>query len=257
MTSQKQFAAPFTDTYTQEEINFYGLENYAGSYDNVIIRTRDLIGRCDELFNVSFHTGDITFPSLWASGQLWMSLTPLEIQSHWIPITKSKGKCATGGLGMGYYTLRAMAKDEVESVDVYERDGRIVKMFCDNFSERKGFGKLNFIMGDVRETMMDKEYDFVFMDIYPTQLTDEVLSDIPLFTSRNTIHEYHPWMVEVVWQQYYHRQLGEDIPDGMAHLLVLHSMSEGHNLRSPFEILSDDYIREFADAMHLISREVV
>jgi len=180
---------PFTDSFVLKEIKFYGISNY--NKNSIKIETVPILGRCDDYLNVNFRNGSISCPRFFINNKLWMSLTPMEIQSHYVPIKQAIGNISVGGLGMGYFLLKVMKKNNVKSIDVYELEESVVNFFIENFKHRKGFNKVNFIIGDIRETMKNKIYDFVYMDIYAEMLSDLVISDKKLFLKNNKISNYH------------------------------------------------------------------
>jgi hypothetical protein len=194
--------APFSMDYLKEELEWYGnTDTYkSGSVEvrNVVIP----IARLDDYFNVNMYVDLPPIPTLYIDGTLWMSLTPMEIQSAWVPIQDAYGRVATGGLGLGYITLKWMEDDKVDHIDVYEMNEEVVRHFVERFSDREGFDKVNFIMGDMRENMDDKTYDYVWVDIYATMLPDEVISDAELFMSNNDIDNYRFWGEERVVLDY-------------------------------------------------------
>ena len=187
---------PFSDAYMAEEVRKYGVKEYEKG--RVKIFSRPIVGRCDDYLNVEFRTDSEPMPILLIDDNLWMSLSFMEIQSHYLPILRSNGKVATGGLGLGYYTMRVAQKDEVESVDVYEKERAIIDFFIDKFGQRDWFKKIKIIEGDVRKLMKKCEYDFVYMDIYQTLLEDSVITDAAKFPWSNYIKEYHFWGQELV-----------------------------------------------------------
>jgi len=190
--------SPFDIDYVKGEIEFYGLNDY--DKDGVRIVTKQLIGRADEFLNKWFWTEEdgLNIPVLFIDNQLWMSLTPMEIQSAFIADCDAEGKVATAGMGMGYFTLKCMENDCVNQIDVYEIDPRIIEFFNKNFSHREGFDKVHIIEGDVRKKLVGKYYDYVFMDPYKTLLPDEVIEDAIFFKKKNKIEEYVFWGYEKV-----------------------------------------------------------
>ena len=185
---------PFKDNFLQKEIAFYRLVDYDA--DGVKIITKTVNGRLGEYLNKGFHI-DVKFPVMFIDNELWMSLSFAEVQSHHLPIKYANGVVGTGGLGMGYFTLRAAAKDNVDRVDVYEMNPKVIEFFKKSFSRRKGFKKINFIEGDVRVNLKGKEYDFFFMDIYQSmELNQWVIDDIINSTEYSTIIHYHFWGLE-------------------------------------------------------------
>lgn len=188
---------PFNDAYTEKEIRFYNLSDY--DKNGILVKTEELSGRCDDYFNKNFRTGEISVPILFIDKKLWMSLTPMEIQSHYLPIKRASGNVGIGGLGMGYSLLRIMAKPEVKKVTVYEIDQRVIDFFKENFLHRKGFSKVTFYNMDIR-TVHSRVFDFFYMDIYQSMLPEEVVSDKLKFVDKNIIKEYHFWGQEKIFK---------------------------------------------------------
>jgi hypothetical protein len=107
----------------------------------------------------------------------------MEAQSQHLPIQFACGEAATVGLGMGHFALRAVAKEEVDSLDVYEQDPRVISLFRSLFSKRPGFDKIRFIEGDARETLpaSKRVYDTLYADPYPVLCDDDAVEDLKLF----------------------------------------------------------------------------
>lgn len=188
---------PFRDEWLDEEVKFYALpEPY--NKDGVEVKLVEPQGVLDDYFNKNFRLGTIKVPLLKVDDEVWMSITYMEVQSLYVPLALARGRSATAGLGLGYFPLRAAEKPEVESIDVYEREPRVIDFFVKTFSGRPGFEKLNFIAGDVRELLVGKEYDYVFMDPYQTLLPDQVIPDIIHFKTENRIGQYRFWGQEAV-----------------------------------------------------------
>lgn len=193
---------PFTNEYLRSEIEFYGGEEYDDKNGaRLILKPLPSIVRLDDYLNKALRGVselDTPIPMLYIDKRLWMSLTWMEVQSNFCPIHLSAGIVGTAGLGMGYYALRAAGLDEVERVDAYEIDPRVINYFKERFKNRPEFKKIHLIEGDARELIKDKEYDFLYVDIYPTLLGDEVLDDVKWFSDRNHIDVYHFWGIEKI-----------------------------------------------------------
>ena len=182
---------PFSDNFVRQEVDFYGHQEY--DHQGVQVTMVNPSGRLDDYLNTNFRTGGLNFPRLCVGKTLWMSLSPMEAQSHFLPILFAEGEVGVGGLGLGYYTLRVMAKGEVDRVTVFEQDPKVIEYFKTRFGSREGFSKVRFVEGDARETMKGYDFSFVFMDIYPTLCGDDMVEDIALFNGANDIDIYHPW----------------------------------------------------------------
>lgn len=153
----------------------------------------DIAGRLDGYLYKSIENIK-KVPILTINGQTWMSLTPMEIQSHFIPILKAEGVVGVAGLGFGYYIQEILQKDEVESIDVYEINQDVIDMYIANFGEHE---KLNIIKADVLE-MKGKEYDFFYADIYPEQMDVSAIEHKNILTYHNNIDDYFFWTQEAV-----------------------------------------------------------
>lgn len=198
MDDLRMFKGVFDNEYARHEIEWYGLRE--AKHGSVELRPRILTGRQDNYLSKEYHIGGIEVPILYRDNELWMSLTPMEVQSAAYALATAYGDIATTGLGMGYYALRAAGSDAVDSVDVYEISQDVIDFFNASFSDRPGFEKINILQGDVRELMKGKTYDHVFIDPYQDMLPDEVITDIELFYSENEIGMYLFWGYEfVVW----------------------------------------------------------
>lgn len=199
---------PFTFEYLEKELAFYNLpKDYKFENTDIKVVNRQFMGgQLDDYLNTNFYTETFQIPSLFIGGKIWMSVTPLEIQSAYLALKRANGVISTCGLGLGYYALRAALKDEVERVDVYEINDNIISWFLETFKDRKEIEKINIIAGNVFDNLKGKTYNYVFMDRYQTLLSDEVISDIYHFSKSNTIKRYDFWGQERVlfssWNTY-------------------------------------------------------
>lgn len=189
---------PFTDDYWENEIKAYGLTPAPYVVDHVAVEWFKIKGRCDDYLNVNMRFSDIKMPRLLINGHLWMSLTPMEIQSAALAIFRAKGHVVSGGLGLGYFALRAAAKPEVSKVTVFEQDALVIEWFNRTFKDRAEFKKIEIIPGDMRKTFKKYSVDFCFVDIYQDMLPDEVLTDASQFRRQNKIQRYMFWGYEKV-----------------------------------------------------------
>jgi len=175
---------PFSDAFVKQEYDFYGVsENY--KKDGLRVIQQNVIGRCDDYLNKNFRVGMKSL-ALIKEGDVWMSLTPMEIESNYLHIFEAEGQVFTGGLGLGYFPLRAAAKESVESVVVYETDKRVIDFFKSAHSARKELEKIEIRESCWREALRsgDIEYhDYIYSDIYPYLCDDDILDDIREFHS--------------------------------------------------------------------------
>lgn len=198
MRETKLAVNPFIDEYWESEIKAYGLKPERYQVEHVAVEWFKIQGRCDDYLNVNMRFSDTLLPRLVIGDQLWMSLTPMEIQSAALAIHRARGHVVSGGLGLGYFALRAAAKESVSSVTVFEQDALVIEWFKRVFKGRKELEKIEIVEGDMRKTFKGYTVDFCFVDIYQDMLPDEALTDISLFRRKNAIKRYHFWGYEKV-----------------------------------------------------------
>lgn len=191
---------PFTDEYWKQEVAWWceGLKT-APCSGNIKLDWMQIRGRCDDYLNNNLRFETLEVPRLCIGKNLWMSLTPMEIQSAFLVAHVATGKVITAGLGLGYFTLKVAAKPTVTEVVVYEREQELVDWFKHEFKNRPGFDKVKFVVGDARKTFKGQTADYAFVDIYPDMLPDEVITDAAKFTKANKIKHYTYWGFELVF----------------------------------------------------------
>src|SRR3974377_1497787 len=58
----------------------------------------------------------------------WMSLTPMELESHMPHIAAAHGTVVVAGLGMGFYLYNVLCKPEVRKVIVLEKNKDVANL---------------------------------------------------------------------------------------------------------------------------------
>lgn len=188
---------PFTDEHWRAELKAYGLKRAAFHVDNVCVRWTYIYGRCDDYLNVNMRFDKATkFPQLIINDKLWMSLSPMEIQSSALAIHRATGHVLAVGLGLGYFALRAAAKPDVTKVTVFENEPMVVEWFKRAFKGRPELEKIEIVEGDARKTLKGYTADFAYVDIYRMLLEDTTFTDEKLFRRSNRIQRYMFWGYE-------------------------------------------------------------
>lgn len=217
---------PFTDEFVAQELEFYGAAEY--SRNGVRCIDIEYCGFAPDYLNKNFRLKTAT-KVLTIDGQTWMSLTPMEIESNYLPIYESHGDVYAGGLGMGYFALRSASKKEVSKVIVYELDKRVIDFFEATHKHREEFKKIEIRNRDWREALRSGEIPrdaFIYSDIYLRLCGGDVLSDAVEFAPKYQMFRF--WGMELVILS-----------------AVLH-----HGIRSPlFGIWLNlrDFLRKFAE----------
>ena len=172
---------PFSEEYFVSELAFYGLkEPYSKN-------------------GLSVWSDEQGIPFLKFDDTIWMTLKPKIVQTHYLSTSRATGAVLTGGLGLGYFPLRVAAKDNVQRVDVYELDRRVIDFFIERFSDRPEMEKINLIHGDFRE-LASGHYDYALVDIYtnPVSSISQVFQDLTLLKSRVTVSKIQVWCEELI-----------------------------------------------------------
>lgn len=123
---------------------------------------------------------------------LWMRISPHEIQGCFESVKRAKGRVGVVGLGLGYFTEEVLKKKEVSEVIVYELSEEVIEIYNKNFGQNS---KLTIIHGDAFNAKREK-FDFFFVDIYEYNLRDTVVEHYVRFNEIHNIEEYSFWGVE-------------------------------------------------------------
>jgi SAM-dependent methyltransferase len=238
----------FSDQYIKDQLEFYNGKPW--SKENVAISIESPSGRIDDYLNINFRKSLPPTPILRIDGGIWMSLTPMELQSAHVPICRATGHVVTGGLGLGYFVLACMANENVTSITVYEINPIIIEYFKESFSDREGFEKVTFVEGDMRELFKDQECDFAFIDIYQTLCPDELITDASQFLNNNIIGEYRVWGQEKIMFEGLNNEIHCEVSyeDKMFFIEFLESEFVGLYR----EGLNTDYIEKALDALGIL-----
>ena len=99
----------------------------------------------------------------------WMSLTPMELESHMPHIAAAWGTVVVAGLGMGFFLYNILRKPKVTRVVVLEKDANLLTLF--NKAIRRNcwphLDKFELWLGDALEFVPEHDVDFLFADIWP------------------------------------------------------------------------------------------
>jgi hypothetical protein len=151
-------------------------------------------------------------PVLRLDGAVWMSLTPMEVQSAYMPIRLARGRVGTAGLGLGYFVQRVLEKPAVERVVVCELRPEVLALYVRTFGE--AHPKLELRHANAR-LLEGESFDFFFADMYRQLLTPQAIDDMARLCSANTIRRYHWWSIEQMVFEVVQAGLAERLPAWM------------------------------------------
>jgi hypothetical protein len=196
------FENPFTFEHFLSRLDFYGPIKPI-KVGPVTLDTFTIDDRLNDYFNKNWYEIKRPMPRLTIDdpdlpiSNVWMSITPLEIQSHALAIYKAAYDVYTSGLGMGYFALSAAAKSEVDNVIVYELRPEVIEIFTNQFQHRPEFSKIEIREGDFLEALRNEEIDsdeVIFNDIYPSLNTEAAIDHFAEFLPLYPNYEF--WGIE-------------------------------------------------------------
>ncbi|MDB5679685.1 hypothetical protein [Sphingomonas bacterium] len=113
---------------------------------------------------------------------IWMSLTPLEIESEQIGVEAAYGHVAILGLGMGWAAAACALKPEVTRVTVIERDPDVIALHAelDLFGRLPGDAgaKVRIVEADALAWVADAPVDVMIADIWLPLVSDGRIDEI-------------------------------------------------------------------------------
>lgn len=148
---------------------------------------------------------------------VWMSLTPMELESHAPHIEKATGTVVVGGLGLGMYVYNILQKPEVTKVVVVEKEAAIADMFTkimvDDGWRALADEKLHIIIDDIIEPSKDETQelcvnaDYLYVDIWATMCDEAALPDMIKIVEWVDPTECGWWCMEMDYISIFHRHL--------------------------------------------------
>lgn len=114
------------------------------------------------------------------NGRIWMSLTPMELESQAMFLDYAEGHTVVVGGGMGVILYNIMKKESVTKVTLVEVDPEIIKLlYAIGIENWPGYDKLTVFMGDLTEDhpVVATDAQFVYVDIWPTLNEERAVRD--------------------------------------------------------------------------------
>ena len=118
---------------------------------------------------LSYFTNDESYLALSYKGEVWMSITPNEINTMSPYIKEASGRVIVLGLGLGYYPFMISEKETVEQITIVELDQNIIDIFNQHllplFPHKE---KIKIIKGDAIKFLENNKdhYQYVFADLW-------------------------------------------------------------------------------------------
>ena len=78
---------------------------------------------------LSYFAEPVKYLALTYKGEVWMSITPNEINTMQPSVDKANGSVLVLGLGLGYYPFMVSSKNNVNDILIIEKDQTIIEIF--------------------------------------------------------------------------------------------------------------------------------
>ena len=137
-------------------------------------------------------------PVLTMKDAIVTSLSPMEVESQYMPIELAFGRVGVAGLGMGYYVDSIVDKDDVQEIIVYEPNKALIDLYYD-MKHSLINRKIKILNRDIKYVHGEK-FDFFFNNSYEEPYDYSAIEDLSHICSRNEVREYHWWTMEAFIQ---------------------------------------------------------
>ena len=123
-----------------------------------------------EYTTLGFFNKDYHYLTLSKNNNIWMCITPNEINTMKPHLDKARGRVITFGLGLGYFAFMASNKKEVSKVTIIEKDENVINLFLDNLLPHfPNKNKIEIIKVDALDYIAKDHlvnYDYAFFDLW-------------------------------------------------------------------------------------------
>ncbi len=124
-----------------------------------------------EITNLGYFNNEFQYLTLSYKNEIWMLITPNEINTMSKQIAVAKGNVLTFGLGLGYYQFMISLKENVNNIYIVEKDKNIIDIFSKFILPRFQYkNKIKIINEDalifIKKDILKYNFDFLFLDLY-------------------------------------------------------------------------------------------
>ena len=116
------------------------------------------------------------------NGDVWMSISPMEIESQSVGILQACGHVVIFGLGMGWAAAAAASSDAVTAVTVVEFDSEVIALHreLDVFGQlpQEALGKVRIEQGDAYTWTPHEPVDLLMPDIWLPLVSDGRVNEV-------------------------------------------------------------------------------
>lgn len=146
--------------------------------------------------------------------ETWMSLTPMELESHMPHIAAAHGDVAVVGLGMGLYLHNVLPKEEVSSVTVFEIDRQVKELLYkrSNIEAWPNLRKLSsYVFRDMlKGPVTSREFGHLYVDIWSILGDENARANVVNIASRIPSESHSWWGMELDFIEWCTTQLKDN-----------------------------------------------
>ncbi len=124
-----------------------------------------------EYTNIGYFNKDFSYLSLDYKNDVWMLISPNEINTMKKHIELAHGNILTFGLGLGYFQYMASIKNNINKIYIIEKDATIIDIFNKEILPQfENKDKIVIIQDDaynfIKNKMDSIKFDYAFIDLY-------------------------------------------------------------------------------------------
>ena len=138
-------------------------------YEGFLCESIKTIDINKEITSLGYFEKEYEYITLSYKDNIWMLISPHEINTMKKSIQEASGNVITFGLGLGYYAYMISNKEEVKSVTIIEKDENIIELFNRYiYPQFKNKEKIKIINEDALKYINIKPfpYDYAFVDLW-------------------------------------------------------------------------------------------
>lgn len=148
---------------------------------------------------LGYFTEPFSFPAISENQDVWMSITPHEMETMKTAIEQVRGKVAVMGLGLGYFPYMISMKKEVTEIVIVEKDEAIISLFKNHLLTLFPYKeKISVIHTDAfsyaKEELKSLKADFCFVDLWRN-----VDDGLPMFVTMKKLEKQAPKTKFIYW----------------------------------------------------------
>ncbi len=151
-------------------LNYYFQKETIKAFQGFIYDEIDVLDDFTEITKIGYFENDYSYLTLKENNDIWMLITPHEINTMKKAIEKANNNVLTLGLGLGYFPFMCSLKDNVKNITIIEKDNNIIKLFKKYiYPQFKNKEKIKIIQSDALNYLDNnnlKSFDYIFIDLY-------------------------------------------------------------------------------------------